>query len=234
MKKVKVHIVRHGQTIFNHQDIVQGWGDSFLTPDGIIGVQNLGRYWKNEGEVFDVAYASDSGRTLQTARVLLDAMEEENLVVQPMPDFREYNFGYFEGGTNPAAFRAIFEHMGFDPETTERTNEHFVDYLNAIAEMDAKKRGDMRNAYLSEPYELYAFRLMNGLETVIDEAFENDKKSILIVSHGLSIQTMYTELFLQDKVTTFKSMPNAGVTSFYAYEDGTCEEIHYAKALGEK
>src|SRR5699024_1217009 len=61
--EVKFYIVRHGETMLNTTDRVQGWSDAVLTPDGKEIVQSAGKGLKDVD--FSSAYTSDSGRAVE-------------------------------------------------------------------------------------------------------------------------------------------------------------------------
>ena len=91
-KHVNFVYVRHGQTVFNTQDRMQGSSDSPLTEQGI--AQAKARAEKLKGRHFDRAYTSPSERAIDTAAILLEghgleAVEDKRL--------HEVNFGTFEG-----------------------------------------------------------------------------------------------------------------------------------------
>lgn len=90
MKKVHLYLLRHGKTVFNEKDIVQGWCDSLLTNEAIQQAHLLQPKFKalNISKV----YASPTMRTRQTAvNVLPDLkpIQNENLM--------EIHYGYLEG-----------------------------------------------------------------------------------------------------------------------------------------
>ena len=232
MSKIQINLVRHGETIFNHQATVQGWGDSFLTPNGIQGVEKLGTFWQNANKNFDAIYASDSGRTLQTSRVLLDAMGAEHTIA-PTPSFREYNFGLFEGGEDADVFTKVFARMGYEGEPGERSYAHMVDYFNTIADIDQEARGHLDNVYISEPYNVFVQRILTGIDNVVKEARAKGNSTVLIVSHGITIQTIIKELFAELRDKLAPSMGNASVSSFYVLPDGSLEFIGFAEPLGQ-
>ena len=53
-----IYLMRHGETLFNQQHRVQGFCDSPLTEKGIAQAKQAGAYFKEQGIVFDGAYAS--------------------------------------------------------------------------------------------------------------------------------------------------------------------------------
>ncbi|KMK75242.1 histidine phosphatase family protein [Alkalihalobacillus pseudalcaliphilus] len=105
-----LYITRHGETEWNTQNKMQGWGDSALTEKGINEAKALAQRL-NDVE-FDLIYTSPSGRTLETAHILntfheLPIMKNEHL--------KEINVGSWEGKTfawieehYPVEFNAFF------------------------------------------------------------------------------------------------------------------------------
>ena len=70
--EVVLYIVRHGKTMLNTTDRVQGWSDAVLTPAGIEVAEYLGAGLKEKKIKFSAAYSSDSGRSIQTADIVLE------------------------------------------------------------------------------------------------------------------------------------------------------------------
>ena len=66
---VTLYITRHGKTMLNTSDRVQGWADSPLTEPGVTVARQLGKGLK--GIPFGAAYSSDSGRAIETANLVL-------------------------------------------------------------------------------------------------------------------------------------------------------------------
>ena len=89
-----LYIVRHGETVWNTEDKMQGVKDSPLTDKGKIHAQRMGEKLKEMGVDFSALYTSDLGRALNTAEIInsnigIEITEEERL--------RERNMGVFEG-----------------------------------------------------------------------------------------------------------------------------------------
>ena len=71
MNSKKIYIVRHGQTDFNLQNIVQGSGvDSSLNERGLVQAKAFFDYYKNVP--FDKVYTSALKRTKETVKGFLD------------------------------------------------------------------------------------------------------------------------------------------------------------------
>ena len=92
---MNVYIVRHGQTLFNFLERVQGWSDSPLTDKGVHQAKAVAIHLASIH--FDAIYSSDLMRAMHTAEAIL---EKQNSVteLQTTPLLREAYFGGFEGG----------------------------------------------------------------------------------------------------------------------------------------
>jgi len=90
----KLYLVRHGETVWNVEDKMQGVKDSPLTEKGIEHARKLGPTLKNLSMEIDKIYSSDLGRAFDTARLIAEALE---LDVHKDERLRERNMGMFEG-----------------------------------------------------------------------------------------------------------------------------------------
>lgn len=86
-------VVRHGQTVWNEQGRWQGWLDSPLTQTGIAQAHTAAEALA--GESFTAAYSSDSGRAIETARIVLT--RHTGVPLHTTQALRERNYGGFEG-----------------------------------------------------------------------------------------------------------------------------------------
>lgn len=91
-KTVKYYLVRHGETLFNVQNRLQGQCDSPLTEKGIAQVKETGNALKDVS--FNRVYSSTSERGRDTAEILL---EGRNMSYTTDDRLKEINFGILEG-----------------------------------------------------------------------------------------------------------------------------------------
>ena len=92
MNSKKIYIVRHGQTDFNLQNIVQGSGvDSNLNARGIAQAQAFFDHYKDVA--FDKVYASALKRTIQTVQGFLD----QGIPTEALAGLNEISWGNKEG-----------------------------------------------------------------------------------------------------------------------------------------
>lgn len=93
---VRFYLVRHGQTVWNSRNLMQGRQDSPLTETGC--AQAAGAAAALRGVEFAAAYVSPAGRARQTMRIILAALATRR---QPEPvvceDLAEIALGSWEG-----------------------------------------------------------------------------------------------------------------------------------------
>ncbi len=87
-----LYLVRHGQTEFNVQERIQGLCDSSLTEKGIEDTAKLAKHLAAVD--FKEVYASNLGRTIQTARIIQGSRQ---LPVLSLGELNEMGFGVWEG-----------------------------------------------------------------------------------------------------------------------------------------
>ena len=124
---VVIYLTRHGRTILNTTDTVQGWADSPL----LVGTTDVATYpvaRVDEGRPlatavganleaaagsFDVAYSADGKRHFETATYMLQGAGETKLSITQDWRLREVNFGQYEGKENKELWSAAVEHLGY-------------------------------------------------------------------------------------------------------------------------
>lgn len=96
MSKQKwLYIIRHGQTDFNLQGIVQGQGmNTSLNAQGVAQAQAFFNKYRHEG--FEVVFSSSLQRTHQTVAPFIQAL---GLPEIRLAAFDEFNWGIFEGSS---------------------------------------------------------------------------------------------------------------------------------------
>lgn len=102
-----IYFVRHGQTLFNVRDKVQGWCDSPLTTKGIEAAKTLGKALREMK--FDAVYSSPSERAYDTATYILEGRPDKIIVDARL---KEFNFGTLEG--EPHESTLLFENRPKD------------------------------------------------------------------------------------------------------------------------
>jgi len=91
----EIVIVRHGQTVANNTGVLQGQSNSPLDETGQAQARAAAK--RLAGEKFDAVFASDLGRTMETAEIILQA--HPGMKAIPMTELREWNLGVLQGRT---------------------------------------------------------------------------------------------------------------------------------------
>ena len=91
MKKVTFYYVRHGGTLFNVLNRMQGWCDSPLTDQGIREAEEAKELLKSVP--FKAAYVSASERCRDTCAIIV---EGRDIPVYERKGLKEVNFGTWE------------------------------------------------------------------------------------------------------------------------------------------
>lgn len=90
-------LLRHGQSAWNQDNRFTGWIDVDLTSAGVAEARNAGRFMREAGLVFDVAYTSLLKRAVRTLWVALDALDQMWLPVEKTWRLNERHYGALQG-----------------------------------------------------------------------------------------------------------------------------------------
>lgn len=178
--KLNLYVMRHGETYLNKYQRMQGWADSPLTDEGKVVAIEAGR--KLEHVRFDKVYTSDSGRTVETAEIILKQNKvSDNIDIRKMKEFRETFFGSFEGEKNEVVWNKIAKDNGFENTKEIIKNHNIEDLSNLIKQSDP--------LHDAENYTQIWDRIDRGLQQIVVES-KNGAINILLVSHGVTIRHM--------------------------------------------
>ena len=95
--KTVLYLVRHGETVDNANQIMQGQTQGELNENGLRQARELSESWKDRE--IDVVLASDLKRSMDTARIIA---EPHQLEVLTTPLLRERDWGSFTGRFIPS------------------------------------------------------------------------------------------------------------------------------------
>lgn len=211
---VVLYITRHGKTILNTMDRVQGWADTPLTPAGVEVAEYLG-VGLNDVH-FKAAYSSDLGRARQTARIVLDTKGQKDMKLTEVPEVRETNFGSYEGEFNPKMWNdaALYLHyksykeMMTDLEKNPALLKDMVDSFKALETLG-----------IGEDYNQVKARGQKAIREIAEKEAANGGGNVLLVGHGMSIGIFLSDLDSYGKKPDAGHMGNAAVCKVI-YKDG--------------
>lgn len=203
---VTIYFARHGKTILNTMDRVQGWADSPLTPEGVQVAEYLGLGLKDIQ--FKAIYSSDLGRARQTARIVLDKKGQKDLAIVEVPEIRETNFGSYEGDLNSKMWGDAALYL------------HYKSSKDLFADL-AKKPELLKDAVstfktletlgIGEDYDQVKERGQRAIREIAEKEASRGGGNILIVGHGMSIGIFLSDLDSFGKKPESAHMGNAAV-----------------------
>src|SRR5699024_12226129 len=138
-----IYIIRHGETILNTLQRIQGWSDAVLTPQGEEQVQLLGENLKSI--IFSKIYSSDSHRALNTANIILSKNENNsNTKIITDKRLREFNFGSYESSLGEDMYDDIIEYNKDKIKNTSKADISLKLLATSVDDEDKKRTSEIK------------------------------------------------------------------------------------------
>ena len=90
-------LLRHGQSTWNALNLFTGWHDVPLSPTGIIEARQAGETMRKAGLHFDAGHTSLLSRAIETARLALHELGQDDLVLRRDWRLNERHYGSLQG-----------------------------------------------------------------------------------------------------------------------------------------
>jgi 2,3-bisphosphoglycerate-dependent phosphoglycerate mutase len=187
----KLVLLRHGESIWNKENLFTGWYDVDLSDQGKIEASRAGELLKAEGFTFDVAYTSVLKRAIRTAWLALDVLDLLWIPVVRSWRLNERHYGALQG-LNKAQTAAKFGdeqvliwRRSYDvpPPPLEESDPRYPGADPRYATLDKSELP--RTECLKDTVARF---LPYWLETIAP-AVQSGKK-VLIVAHGNSLRAL--------------------------------------------
>ncbi len=216
---MKLVLLRHGESIWNRENLFTGWTDVDLSDTGRAEAASAGRILKEEGFDFDVCFTSYLKRAIHTLNIVLEKMDREWLPVIKTWKFNERHYGALQG-LNKSETAAKF---GEDQVKVWRRS-----YDVPPPSLDPN---DARNPALNEQYRSipeHLLPLTESLKETVERAvpyFEEEVKPrmiagerVIIAAHGNSLRAL-VKVFegLSDEEIVSVNIPT-GVPLVYEFD----------------
>ncbi|MDH4469474.1 MAG: 2,3-diphosphoglycerate-dependent phosphoglycerate mutase [Verrucomicrobiae bacterium] len=191
----KIVFIRHGESLWNLENRFTGWTDVDLTKKGMEEARAAGALLRQEGYSFDLAFTSLLKRSLKTAWIILEELDELWIPMEHSWKLNERHYGSLQG-LNKA-------------ETVEKYGEEQVllwrrSYSGAPLplEPDDKRSplNDPRYAFLSKEELPLTESLEDTVKRVVPYWKEHilpalhAEKKIIVVAHGNTIRAFMKHL----------------------------------------
>lgn len=169
-----IYLLRHGQSIWNFENKFTGWTDVDLNENGQREAMNVSQIAKKLN--IDYIFTSELKRTIQTAEIIENEMNNENVITIQHKDLNERHYGIFTGKNKT--------------QIKEEKGEDFVK--------------ELRRSYYYKPQDGESLfevksRVGNYFDSYINPKAQH--KNILIVAHGNSIRALLVHLKIKDEKT---------------------------------
>ncbi|WP_180232924.1 histidine phosphatase family protein [Bacillus sp. AFS055030] len=192
-----IYLTRHGETVWNIENRLQGSKDSELTASGIIDAKLLSN--KLAKVSFSKIYTSSSKRAVTTANILRN---NSSIPIIEEDDLKEINFGEWEGKTKKEindCFENEFESLWKTPHLYDH-RPHQGESLLALTE-----------------------RVGNVIQTILNS---NEEGNILIVTHAVVLAAIVAHL-KQSPIEKLWDLPYVHGTSLTIINFGEEKELDF-------
>jgi len=203
VKKARLILVRHGQSVYNLQNRFTGWTDVNLSGQGEHEAKEVGILLKEHSIYPDVCFTSWLKRAIHTAQLALGELEWEHIDVKRSYKLNERHYGAWQGKDKNAAkkeegkeqFLAV--RRGYDvPPPPLREDDKRVVWRD-------KKYANIERTLLplSESLKDTKKRVVEYFEEFIKTELQ-EQKTVLISAHGNSLRAlvMYLEKISKERV----------------------------------
>ena len=187
----KLVLLRHGQSVWNLENMFTGWADVDLSDHGMVEAHNAGKLLKAEHYQFDEAYTSVLKRAIRTLWIVLDEMDLMWIPVHRSWRLNERHYGALQGLYK----QATVEKYGY--EQVQKWRRSYDIRPPALDKTDHRHPGlDPRYSLLKDEQLPSTECLKDTLNRVMPywhEAIEsalNAGKQILLVAHGNSLRAL--------------------------------------------
>lgn len=209
-----IYLTRHGQTILNKYRRFQGWCDAPLTEQGVEDAKKAGQRLKDIK--FNIAYSSDSPRAVRTRDMILAESNFDTPETYELFNFREQNFGYFEGADSGHIWTMVGLPHGC------KTYCEIIDKMGVAATRDLLHEADPWGD--AEDDQTYWKRISAGFDYLKEHHHDGD--ILLLVSHSLTIRTI-VDHFAPEYNATADGPKNGSVTKLVVDDQGKISVEYY-------
>ncbi|WML44878.1 histidine phosphatase family protein [Neobacillus sp. PS3-40] len=178
-----LYLTRHGETIWNTKNVMQGWKDSPLTDKGVKQAMQLADRLSTVS--LDAIYSSTSERAINTAEIIKRGRPIE---VIKLNSLRELSFGIWEGKT-------------FD-ENEKATPEQWFTFW---------EKPHLFSSDTVESFKQVQERMVNTIESIV-KAHPSENICIVTHSIALKLLMHYFEKIPLEKLWSTPAIPSTSLS----------------------
>lgn len=192
MKSTTLYLIRHGETDWNLNGLIQGHRDIALNETGLRQAQLLAGELKEI--TFDAVYASPLLRAYDTAKHLSDDVVTD-------PRLRELAWGIYEGVSWSEFYSAEDAKLKKLEELSHQEKRHFKihETIESYYEVYTRAKASLDDIVLNHPGQQIAVVTHGGLmKGILSELERVDRKQIAVGNTGYVVikveETQYTPI----------------------------------------
>ena len=192
---VKLVLLRHGESIWNRENLFTGWTDVDLSDRGRHEAKKSGELLKAEGITFDVAFTSVLKRAIRTLWIVLDELDLMWVPVERSWRLNERHYGALQGLNKAETAAKYGEHQvliwrrSYDvaPPSLEQSDPRYPGNDPRYLGLSASELP------LSECLKDTVTRFLPYWHQTIVPALERGRK-VIIAAHGNSLRALVKHL----------------------------------------
>ncbi|MBE8221394.1 MAG: 2,3-diphosphoglycerate-dependent phosphoglycerate mutase [Bdellovibrionales bacterium] len=182
----KLVLLRHGQSLWNKDNLFTGWKDIDLSTLGIQQAKDAGQILKKNKLCFDFAFCSVLKRSVNTLFYVLESMDIHNLPTKKSWKLNEKHYGALQGMNKDEARKKYGKdkvHMW------RRSFDTPPPLLEKDVDFNLQQYSEIKNPVLGESLKDTQKRVLDFWHSDIAIQIKQNK-TILIVAHGNSLRAL--------------------------------------------
>ena len=225
---IKLVLLRHGESIWNKENLFTGWTDVDLSERGRVEAKQAGELLKAEGLSFDLAFTSVLRRAIRTLWIALDELDLMWIPVEHSWRLNERHYGALQGlnKTQTAAKygddQVLIWRRSYDvpPPALEDTDPRYPG-------TDPRYKGlDPSELPLTECLKDTVARFLPYWHQTIVPAIQSGRR-VVITAHGNSLRALIKHLDqISDEDIVGLNIPT-GIPLIYELDDQLNPLTHY-------
>ncbi|MGR9114248.1 MAG: 2,3-diphosphoglycerate-dependent phosphoglycerate mutase [Gammaproteobacteria bacterium] len=224
----KLVLIRHGESVWNRENLFTGWTDVDLSEKGTEEAKNAGRLLAQENYQFDVAFTSVLKRAIRTLWYVLDEMDLMWIPVNRSWRLNERHYGALQGLNKAETAQkygddqVLIWRRSYDipPPVLEKSDERFPGHdrryhdlqENELPQTECLK--DTVDRFLPYWHEVIAPTIRSG-------------KRVVIAAHGNSLRALVKYLDNMSEDEVLKLNIPTGIPLVYELDEDLKPLRHY-------
>ncbi len=224
----KLVLLRHGESVWNKENLFTGWTDVDLSEQGLKEAKRAGQQLKKDGFIFDIAFTSVLKRAIRTLWITLDELDMMWIPVNRTWRLNERHYGALQGLNKAQTAKKYGDEQvkiwrrSYDtpPPVLEKNDERYPGNDRRYSNLSENELP------LTECLKDTVARFLPLWEESIAPTIKSGKR-VIIAAHGNSLRALvkYLDNIPEDEIVNL-NIPT-GVPLVYELDDNLKPIKHY-------